>query len=138
MPAEIRVIHAHQFVEATPEGDLDLMRTKAVLLEVAAATAPSAECDVILNTLDATSEMSVSDLWYLAAELHRFRDAFSKKTAVVAPSERFDHAGFFALCAQERGFDVRAFTTLGEAMAWLAESDDEVPAPIALWSGTAS
>jgi hypothetical protein len=66
--------------------------------------------------------MDVADLWELAAELHRYRGAFSRKTAVLGPPERSDYAGFFALCAQERGFDVRAFDHLGDAMEWLAET----------------
>ena len=63
------------------------------------------------------------NIWELAAELHKHREAFSRKTAVLGPPERSDYAGFFALCAQERGFDVRAFTHLGDAMEWLDQTD---------------
>ena len=63
--------------------------------------------------------MSVTDLWYLAAELDNLRMAFSKKTAVVCPRERFDFAAFFALCAKNRGFRVKAFLSCGDAFEWL-------------------
>lgn len=63
--------------------------------------------------------MSVIDLWYLAAELSNLHKAFSRKTAVLCPLEQFDHAGFFALCAQNRGLQVRAFTSFEDAIEWL-------------------
>lgn len=123
MPADIRIIHAHEFIQATPEGKLDLQGTKKVLREISSISVPFDDFDVILDTRTAQSEvMSVTDLWYLAGELHKFREAFSRKMAVVVPAKRFDHAGFFALCAQERGFRVSAFTSLGDAMEWLSEA----------------
>ena len=122
MPTDIRIIRAHEFIQATPEGQIDLPKSKQVLLEIALASTPSGDFDVILDTRNTQSEMSVADLWELAAELHRYREAFSRKTAVLGPPERSDYAGFFALCAQERGFDVRAFDHLGDAMEWLDET----------------
>lgn len=122
MPTDIRIIHAHEFLKATPEGKLNLEQSKNLLKEIAVASAHSADYDVILDTRMATSEMRVADLWHLAAELSdHFRKAFSRprKTAVLCPTERFDQAGFFALCAQNRGFDVRAFTSFEEAYRWL-------------------
>ena len=60
----------------------------------------------------------MSDLWYLAAQLSKVDETFSRKTAVLCPRERFDKAAFFALCAQNRGFPVRAFTSFEDAIAW--------------------
>jgi hypothetical protein len=40
---------------------------------------------------------------------------------VLCPLERFDHSRFFALCAENRGFDVRAFVSYEDAMEWLIE-----------------
>lgn len=125
MPTNIRVIHAHDFITATPEGQLDLESSKKLLVEIAAAAAPLLDYDVVLDTRGVQSNMSVTDLWYLAAELSaNFRKAFSRslKTAVLCPLERFDHAGFFALCAQNRGFQVSAFTSFSDAYEWLIAS----------------
>ena len=88
-------------------------------MEIASASAPSVDYEIILDTRKAQSEMSITDLWYLAAELSNLRKAFSRKTAVLCPLERFDHAGFFALCAQNRGFHVSAFTSFEDAIEWL-------------------
>jgi hypothetical protein len=46
--------------------------------------------------------------------------AFSGKTAVLCPMERFDRARFFALLADSRGFDIEAFTSYEEAITWLS------------------
>ena len=122
MPANIRIIHAHDFIKATPEGRLDLEESKKLLLAIAIAAAPLVDYHIILDTRKAQSEMSVSDLWDLAAELSQsFHQAVSRipKTAVLCPRERFDQAEFFALCAQNRGYEISAFTSFEDALEWL-------------------
>jgi hypothetical protein len=122
MPANIRIIHVHDFIKATPEGKLDLEESKKLLVEIASASAALVDYDIVLDTRKAHSEMSHTDLWHLAAQLSdNFRKAFSRplKIAVLCPLERFDHAGFFALCAQNRGFQVSAFTSFADASEWL-------------------
>ena len=65
--------------------------------------------------------MSIGDLWYLAAEVSKLRQAFSGRTAVLCPLDEFESAGFFALCAQNRGLQVRAFGSFEDAMEWLMD-----------------
>jgi hypothetical protein len=122
MPATIRIIHAHDFIKANSNGQLDLEASKQLLTELASAVAALVDYGVLLDTRKSHSELSVTDLWYLVAELsNHFREAFSRsyKTAVLCPLERFDHAEFFALCAKNRGFNVRAFTSVEDAHEWL-------------------
>jgi hypothetical protein len=119
MATNIRIIHAHDFIKATPEGTLDLENSKKLLVEIAADSSTSGDHEILLDTRMAQSAMSAADLWYLAAELISFRKALSRKTAVLCPLDRFDHAAFFALCAQNKGFRVRAFTSFEDAMEWL-------------------
>ena len=119
MPTDIRIIHANDFIVATPQGQLDRENSKKLLMEIASASAPLRDYEILLDTRKAQSAMSVADLWYLAAELGKFRKAFSRKTAVLCPRERFDQAGFFALCAQNRGFLVMPFTAFEDAIEWL-------------------
>ncbi|MGO9119244.1 MAG: hypothetical protein ACLQPD_16760 [Desulfomonilaceae bacterium] len=120
MVTDIRIIHAHDFIKATPEGQLDLEKSKKLLMEIASASDPLVGYDIILDTRKAQSGMSVIELWYLAAEVSKLRDAFSRKTAVLCPLEGFDHAEFFALCAKNRGFQVSAFTSFEDAIEWLS------------------
>jgi hypothetical protein len=88
-------------------------------MEIATASAPLVDYEIILDTRKAQVEMSVGALWQLAAELSNLRKVFSRKTAVLCPLERFDDAGFFALCAQNRGLQVMAFTSFEDAIEWL-------------------
>jgi proline racemase len=125
MTSDIRIIRAHEFIQATPEGKVDFEGAKKVLVDVALAGGPWADYDVILDARKVQFDMDEADLWDLAAHLHQLQQAFSRKTAVIVAQERSDYAGFFALCAQERGFDVSAFTHLGDAMEWLDRGDDE-------------
>jgi len=62
MPADIRVIHAHDFTRVTPEDQLDLEESRKLLLEVASASAPLTDYDIVLDTRHTESEMSVTDL----------------------------------------------------------------------------
>jgi hypothetical protein len=119
MPTNIRVIHAHEFIKATPDGQLDLEKAKKLLMEIASASAPLVDYEIFLDMRRAQSGLSVSDLWDLAAELSNLGKAFLRKTAVLCPVEQFDHASFFALCAKNRGFQISAFTSFEGAIEWL-------------------
>lgn len=119
MSTDIRIIHAHEFIKATPGGQLDLENAKKLLMEIASASAPLVDYEIILDTRRAQSGLSVSDLWDLAAELSNLGKVFLRKTAVLCPLEQFDRASFFALCAQNRGFRISAFTSFEDAIEWL-------------------
>ena len=119
MSTNIRIIHARDFIRATPEGMLNLELSKKLLIELASATTSLVDYEIILDTRKTVVGMSVLDLWYLASELSNFSKAFSRKTAVLCPVESFDRAAFFALCAQNRGFPVRAFNNFEDAIDWL-------------------
>jgi hypothetical protein len=88
-------------------------------MEIASASAPLFDYEIILDTRKTESEMSVTDLWHLCAELNNLRKTFSRKTAVLCPLEQFDNAEFFALCAENSGLQVRAFTSFQDAIEWL-------------------
>jgi hypothetical protein len=118
MPATIRIIRATDFIRVTAEGGLDLKESRRLLAATLSAT-DLVGYELVLDTRGAHSSMSVTDLWNLAAEIGRVGGNLPRKTAVLCPRERFDHAEFFALCAQNRGFSVCAFTGFEDAMEWL-------------------
>ena len=119
MPTTIRVINARDFVRATPEGWLDFTTSELLLLSVGRAAALLGDYDILLDTRKAKSVLTPFDVWHLARELAIHRGALGRKNAVLCPRERFDHAEFFALCAQDRGLPVRAFVVFEEAIEWL-------------------
>ncbi len=63
MPTDIRIIHAQDFIRATPEGQLDFEKSKELLVEVASASVHLVDYAIILDTRNAQSEMSVTYLW---------------------------------------------------------------------------
>ena len=122
MPVNIKIIHAHEFIRVTPEGRLNLEVSTKLLIEIAAAEAATADYDILLDTRQTQSDLSVDDLWCLAAELGKnFRNPPGRhlRTAVLCPVERFSHAEFLAICAKNRGFLIGAFTSFSEAYEWL-------------------
>jgi hypothetical protein len=123
MARQIRIVNARDFVSAKPDGVLDLEESEQLLRDVVGASQPLEDFDILVDTRDAVSVLSATDLWFLADRLVRHPRTFAGRTAILCPSERFDHASFFALCAENKGIDMRAFTSYEEAMKWLtAES----------------
>ena len=47
MPTNIRIIHAGDFVVANPEGQIDLEKSEKLLMEVASASAPMVDHEII-------------------------------------------------------------------------------------------
>lgn len=121
MPTNLKIIKANEFVRMTAEGIVDLEESKKALTDVASAAKPLTNFEILLDVRNARVVLSTLDIWYLAAELAKLGTTFRHKTAVLAPLEDFDEAEFFALCAQNQGFNVRGFSSFEEAVSWLAE-----------------
>ena len=119
MARRIRIVNARDFVAANPDGALDLEASEQLLREVVGISAPLEEFDILVDTREAVSSLSATDLWYLADRLVRYPRTFTGRTAILCPSEQFDHASFFALCAENKGIEMQAFTSYEEAMGWL-------------------
>lgn len=128
MAATIRVIHAHDFIKATATGELDFAASEKLLLEIASATASLVDYEVLLDTRHAQSNMSMNDLWKLASAICNLDQYLPRKIAVLCPLERFDQAGFFALCGENEGLRVRAFTSFEDAMTWLTSRRPDLAA----------
>jgi len=125
MTAVIRTIHAHDFMKVTPAGWLDRAQSMKLLLEIASASEKLAYFHVILDTRKAQSGLTEIDLWFLASELskHLLDFPHSPRVAVLCPFEQFNQAEFFTLCANNRGFNISAFTSFEEAYEWLIAED---------------
>jgi hypothetical protein len=119
MPTNIKIIHASDFIRARPEGPARLEHAEQMLKDIAAAGAGLDQYEVLVDTRRLTGSLTATDLWTLAEQLVRFRSTFSRRTAILCPLEKFDHSRFFALCAENRGFNIQAFTSYEEAMEWL-------------------
>ncbi|HEX6266592.1 MAG TPA: hypothetical protein VFZ81_06805 [Burkholderiales bacterium] len=121
MARNIRIISARDFVSAKPDGQLNLEESEHLLREVVGVSEPlEEEFDILIDTREAASTLSATDLWFLADRLVKYPKTFAGRTAILCPAERFDHASFFALCAENKGIDMQAFTSYEEAMTWLS------------------
>jgi hypothetical protein len=119
MARKIRIVNARDLVSAKADGTLNLEEGELLLREVVGISDPLEEFDILVDTRDAVSVLSATDLWFLADRLLRHPKTFAGRTAILCPDERFDHAAFFALCAESKGVDMQAFTSYEEAMHWL-------------------
>jgi hypothetical protein len=97
MAANVKVIRARDFVRAQPGGHANLEQAEQLLKDIALA------------------------VWRLAERLVRFRKTFAHRNAILCPIEKFDHTRFFALCAENHGFNIQAFSSYEEAMEWLLD-----------------
>jgi hypothetical protein len=122
MPTQSRIIHATDFLIATPQGQVDLENSKRILLKLAAATDGDGRHQILLDVRKAETALSATDLWQLAREVSNRHTPFDGKIAVLCRADRANQAAFFALCAQNQGFPVHAFTSFEEAVEWLVAS----------------
>ena len=119
MPAQVKIIRASDFLIATPQGQIDYEASKRLLLTLGSASAGLVAHEVLLDLRSAQSGLSATDLWHLAAELSRSHTPFVCKIAILCRMTGSSQASFFALCAQNRGLPVRAFTSFEDAVEWL-------------------
>ena len=129
MPTNIKIIHAQDFIMATPDGNLDLEKSKNLIVKILSISTNLSDFDLIVDTRKTQVEMSPTDLWSLAQDLSnlRLRKPIWKKTAIICPLERFDFAEFFTLCSQNRGLQVNAFTSFEDAIEWLSGAWQDFP-----------
>jgi hypothetical protein len=130
MARKIRIVNARDFVSAKPDGVLNLEESEQLLRDVVGLSDPLDDFDILVDTRDAVSVLSATDLWFLADRLVRYPKTFAGRTAILCPAERFDHASFFALCAENQGIDMRAFTSYEDAMKWLNAESAESSGPL--------
>ena len=128
MPTNVKIIQATEFIRASPEGTAYIEKAERLLKEIADASAGLEGFHVLVDTRRVTGSLTAVELWHLADRLAHYRRTFGNKTAIICPVERFDHSRFFALCAENKGFNVQAFTTYEDAMEWLL-AGEEIPSP---------
>ena len=121
MSKNVKVIQAREFVRGTPEGRVYLDEAEQLLKDIAAAGTGLEGFHVLVDTRGVTAGLSATELWHLSDRLAQFRRSAERRIAVLCPRERFDHSAFFALCAANRGLNVRAFLGYEDAMEWLLE-----------------
>ena len=119
MPTDIRVIRASEFLRATAEGDFDLEASRQLLLGLASAVPAPEDVDVLIDTCEVSSRLTLPSLYALAREFTELRVAANRRAALLVAPDRFEDAEFFAISTGGMGRQVRAFTSFEEAFEWL-------------------
>jgi len=128
MDLNIRIIHGRDFLKATPTHEVDLETSKQFLLKLAQENAAPRQYDLLIDNRYTTGHLTLAEITELVKVVIEHRDSFRSKIAILTtPGVKFDNAQFGALYANNRGFQVAAFTDFEEAMNWLMPST-ELPA----------
>ena len=125
MDLNLRLIHVEDFIRTTPDGEIDLKKSKELLLRLALENAEPNQYDLLIDVRQQTGHLSLSDIAELVGVMTEHRDSFRSKLAILSlPGLRFDHAKFMELYANNRGFHVAAFKDFEETMNWLMGSSE--------------
>jgi len=125
MSLKIDLIPARGFVRVTPQGEFDFSSSRRLLGEVFEMDQSLWEHEILVDCRHTRCDLSDTDIWHLAAECGRHRDAVRKKIAIlVSPESNSNQAEFFALCARNQHVLVQAVTTTDEAIEWLFPSSN--------------
>ncbi|MBW1783110.1 MAG: hypothetical protein JRL30_20500 [Deltaproteobacteria bacterium] len=127
MPAKVKIVRARDFLQTTPEGDIDLAASLQMLTEVASARHPPANYDVLLDLRRAQWRLSTTDVFEFAKELSAQGDLRTSKIAFLfLPGADFDDAAFLETCSKNRGMNVDIFSNFEDAIQWFFSTEDTV------------
>ena len=113
---------AEQLVKTTVDGLFSYEDSHEMLRRLATDPKFPDPYDVLIDLRQAPCRLSYVDVFHLVRDMEAYRSAFRNKVAVVVADPAFDTATFMELCAENRGLQVRAFTEIADAEAWLAET----------------
>jgi hypothetical protein len=120
MPYDLYVVKTSDFLRLDADGRFNKAQTRQVLEGIAKTCVERGVNAALLDVRDARGEMSLTDLYELACTFNEMGFRHDHRLAILHPFHG-ERAEFFALCAAQRGWQVRAFLEYEEAMDWFAE-----------------
>jgi len=122
---KLNIVHAKEFVKMTPDGEFDSESTRDLMIEAISAGEKTGEHEILLDFRQARTDLTMADIYYLAAEMQNHRSLYKDKIALlIAPDQKWDQAKFFEVCAVNRGLDVAAFNSYEDAIDWLFTAEE--------------
>jgi hypothetical protein len=109
-----------------PHGNLDLVETRQALNALARECIElGVSCALLdIRDLDPTkSRLSMQDIYNLAKTFHETGFRKNHQRAILHRYRSGDRAEFFASLAKQDGWNVEAFETSEDAMAWFGSSE---------------
>jgi len=120
MATKIKIISAREFLEITPNGIINFITSKQLLVDIAKSEYSKVDHELLVDLRETQNQLSITDVYQLAAELCNYDNTFRSKVAIIVSSGvNFDQACFFETCSLNQGFLVNAFTDYEKAIRWI-------------------
>jgi len=120
MSANIKHIRSVEYLHTTTEGEIDIKKSKELLLDIAKEKSHREDFDIILDFRRSHLIISTFEIFTLTIEIAQNKENQKFKIAVlILPGYNFYKAQFFELCSKKRGLQVDVFTNYEDAVEWL-------------------
>jgi len=124
MPYRLHVVKTTDFVRFDGRGNPDMIESRRALEKLAKACLDSGADCALLDVRDVNSSLALADLYTLISAFNAMGFRKQHRLALLHRYNSTEKAEFFAMCANERGWNVRAFDNYEEAMEWFATEQE--------------
>ena len=120
MPFDIQIVHPTDFVRLDAQGKLNVEQSCQVLAGLARTCVERGLRTALLDVRKIQpGQLTLAQLYLLARSFHEIGFQHEHRLAILHPYSSTEKAEFFAMAAQDRGYDVGAFDNFEEAIEWL-------------------
>jgi len=127
MVSGIKVYKVKDFVRTTQTGNIDIKRSKEIVIDLANAAGSHADHNILIDMRETTVSVSnIVDILEVAREFGSSVSSFKNKMANIVPDdhERMVIAHRFKACMDMQGFEYEIFNNYESAIEWLSETED--------------
>ena len=127
MVSGIKVYKVKDFVRTTQTGNVDIKRSKEIVIDLANAAGSHADHNILIDMRETTVSVSnIVDILEVAREFGSSVSSFKNKMANIVPDdhERMVIAHRFKACMDMQGFEYEIFNNYESAIEWLSETED--------------
>jgi len=127
MVSGIKVYKVKDFVRTTQTGNIDIKRSKEIVIDLANAAGSHADHNILIDMRETTVSVSnIVDILEVAREFGSSVSSFKNKMANIVPDdhERMVIAHRFKACMDMQGFEYEIFNNYESAIEWLSETKD--------------
>ena len=127
MVSGIKVYKVKDFVRTTQTGNVDIKRSKEIVIDLANAAGSHADHNILIDMRETSVSVSnIVDILEVAREFGSSVSSFKNKMANIVPDdhERMVIAHRFKACMDMQGFEYEIFNNYESAIEWLSETKD--------------
>lgn len=116
------VLRDRKLIVARPKGRLDVQESKRALREITSNSDYDQQFEVLMDLTQIESDLDPVGIVDIATSIAYPNSIFPtrRKIAIAVSGQiAFDHAAFLELCANNRGINIKSFSSLAAATDWL-------------------